>query len=84
MMRFSAARDFDVRRKLLIHRLREVGENRRRAGLSRFASGPARAALRNSLLPVTSLEPYGDVPEWLWSGLQNRLPRFNSGRRLQA
>jgi hypothetical protein len=23
------------------------------------------------------------VPEWLWSGLQNRLPRFNSGRRLQ-
>jgi hypothetical protein len=25
----------------------------------------------------------GDVPEWLWSGLQNRLPRFNSGRRLQ-
>jgi hypothetical protein len=27
--------------------------------------------------------PSGDVPEWLWSGLQNRLPRFNSGRRLQ-
>ena len=26
---------------------------------------------------------YGAVPEWLWSGLQNRLPRFNSGRRLQ-
>ena len=28
---------------------------------------------------------YGDeghVPEWLWSGLQNRLPRFNSGRGL--
>src|SRR5215475_11527397 len=26
---------------------------------------------------------FGAVPEWLWSGLQNRLPRFNSGRRLQ-
>jgi len=24
----------------------------------------------------------GHVPEWLWSGLQNRLPRFNSGRGL--
>ena len=22
------------------------------------------------------------MPEWLWSGLQNRLPRFNSGRGL--
>ncbi len=29
----------DARRELLIHRLREVGENRRHAGLSRFASG---------------------------------------------
>jgi hypothetical protein len=25
---------------------------------------------------------YGDVAEWLRSGLQNRLHRFNSGRRL--
>ena len=27
--------------------------------------------------------PYGHVAEWLRSGLQNRLPRFNSGRGLQ-
>jgi hypothetical protein len=26
---------------------------------------------------------YGHVAEWLRSGLQNRLPRFNSGRGLQ-
>jgi hypothetical protein len=26
----------------------------------------------------------GHVAEWLRSGLQNRLPRFNSGRGLQA
>jgi hypothetical protein len=28
------------------------------------------------------MPPHGDVAEWLRSGLQNRLPRFNSGRRL--
>lgn len=27
--------------------------------------------------------PNGHVAEWLRSGLQNRLPRFNSGRGLQ-
>ncbi len=26
---------------------------------------------------------HGDVAEWLGTGLQNLLPRFNSGRRLQ-
>lgn len=25
---------------------------------------------------------FGDVAEWLGTGLQNLLPRFNSGRRL--
>ena len=28
--------------------------------------------------------PDGHVAEWLRSGLQNRLPRFNSGRGLQT
>ena len=30
----------------------------------------------------TLLEPSGDVAEWLRSGLQSRLHRFDSGRRL--
>ena len=30
------------------------------------------------------MRPNGHVAEWLRSGLQNRLPRFNSGRGLQA
>jgi hypothetical protein len=39
--------------------------------------------LLKALHRFTYFDPGGDVPEWLWSGLQNRLPRFNSGRRLQ-
>jgi hypothetical protein len=45
------------------------------AFLYRRASGlPAAPAAGNA---------YGHVAEWLRSGLQNRLPRFNSGRGLQ-
>jgi hypothetical protein len=36
---------------------------------------------RRLVLPKT---PHGHVAEWLRSGLQNRLPRFNSGRGLQV
>jgi hypothetical protein len=40
-------------------------------------------ALRNRPLAITHA-PDGHVAEWLRSGLQNRLPRFNSGRGLQS
>ena len=39
-------------------------------------------ALLKALKEFMEMPPYGHVPEWLWSGLQNRLPRFNSGRGL--
>ncbi len=32
---------------------------------------------------LRSVKDHGDVAEWLGTGLQNLLPRFNSGRRLQ-
>ena len=32
----------------------------------------------------TLLQPSGDVAEWLRSGLQSRLHRFDSGRRLRS
>jgi hypothetical protein len=41
------------------------------------------SAIAECVASVYIFCPSGDVPEWLWSGLQNRLPRFNSGRRLQ-
>ena len=44
---------------------------------------PRRMALRKALKEFMEIPPCGDVAEWLRSGLQNRLPRFNSGRRLQ-
>src|SRR5207302_2599860 len=37
---------------------------------------------RATVGPASSRAPSGDVAEWLRSGLQNRLRRFNSGRRL--
>jgi hypothetical protein len=40
-------------------------------------------ALRKALKEFMEMPPCGDVAEWIRSGLQNRLPRFNSGRRLQ-
>src|SRR5690625_557175 len=33
--------------------------------------------------PVYNLQPHGQVAEWLCSGLQSRLPRFDSGPGLQ-
>ena len=30
-----------------------------------------------------AIAPHGHVAEWLRNGLQNRVPRFNSGRGLQ-
>jgi hypothetical protein len=39
-------------------------------------------ALRKALKEFMEMPSSGDVAEWLRSGLQNRLPRFNSGRRL--
>lgn len=32
---------------------------------------------------IKAPQPCGDVAEWLRSGLQSRLSRFDSGRRLQ-
>ena len=40
-----------------------------------------RSNVDQSMLKVR--EDHGDVAEWLGTGLQNLLPRFNSGRRLQ-
>jgi hypothetical protein len=40
-------------------------------------------ALRKGLKEFMECRPDGDVAEWLRRGLQNLLPRFNSGRRLQ-
>jgi hypothetical protein len=40
--------------------------------------------LPNHLTSSNDPRVIGDVPEWLWSGLQNRVPRFNSGRRLHC
>jgi hypothetical protein len=40
-------------------------------------------ALPKALKEFMEMPPYGHVAEWLRSGLQNRLPRFNSGRGLQ-
>ena len=40
-------------------------------------------ALRKALKEFMEMPLHGDVAEWLRSGLQNRLPRFNSGRGLQ-
>src|SRR5262249_48102761 len=39
---------------------------------------------RATVGPASSRAPSGDVAEWLRSGLQNRLRRFNSGRRLHS
>ena len=58
------------------------------AGLNRPSGGANSAAQRRSTAPLRYALPganygaEGHVPEWLWSGLQNRLPRFNSGRGL--
>ena len=41
-----------------------------------------RMALPKALKEFMEMPPYGHVAEWLRSGLQNRLPRFNSGRGL--
>jgi hypothetical protein len=38
---------------------------------------------RPSLSPDTLAVIHGDVAEWLRSGLQSRLHRFDSGRRLE-
>ena len=43
-----------------------------------------RAAVPASVIDRESDASDGHVAEWLRSGLQNRLPRFNSGRGLQA
>ena len=40
-------------------------------------------ALPKGLASLMYRSPEGHVAEWLRSGLQNRLPRFNSGRGLQ-
>ena len=42
-----------------------------------------RAAVLASMIDRKSDAGDGHVAEWLRSGLQNRLPRFNSGRGLQ-
>ena len=41
-------------------------------------------ALPKGLASLMYRSPEGHVAEWLRSGLQNRLPRFNSGRGLQG
>src|ERR1700738_608901 len=40
--------------------------------------------LHNRLRAITNCIRLGHVAEWLRSGLQNRLPRFNSGRGLHS
>jgi hypothetical protein len=42
-----------------------------------------RAAVPASAIDRNNDAGHGHVAEWLRSGLQNRLPRFNSGRGLQ-
>ena len=42
-----------------------------------------KTALPKPLWKFMHRAPDGHVAEWLRSGLQNRLPRFNSGRGLQ-
>jgi hypothetical protein len=47
---------------------------------------PSKATMRllpKPLDPTIDVRRWGHVAEWLRSGLQNRLPRFNSGRGLQ-
>ena len=41
-----------------------------------------RSNIDQSMLKVR--QDHGDVAEWLGTGLQNLLPRFNSGRRLDS
>src|ERR1700730_3678008 len=50
---------------------------------NRAARSRRRMALPKALKEFMEMPPYGHVAEWLRSGLQNRLPRFNSGRGLQ-
>jgi hypothetical protein len=53
----------------------------RRVGVCAARSQPGR---RSGPLPRCTLCLPGDVAEWLRSGLQSRLHRFDSGRRLEA
>ncbi len=50
-------------------------------GGAKVAHGRARRALLKGLKEFMEM-PFGHVADWLRSGLQNRLPRFNSGRGL--
>ena len=47
--------------------------------------GSSRVAKRGvaTTLPSRHFKALGHVAEWLRNGLQNRVPRFNSGRGLQ-
>jgi hypothetical protein len=50
-----------------------------------MASGSkAGFALTTAKPSLNRLSALGHVAEWLRNGLQNRVPRFNSGRGLQA
>ncbi len=65
-------------------RMPEALANAQRDG---HAAWPAGHELRRETsgppLPARyAMQPHGDVAEWLRSGLQSRLHRFDSGRRL--
>jgi hypothetical protein len=50
----------------------------------RMTSPENKMALPKPLNSFMEMRVRGHVAEWLRSGLQNRLPRFNSGRGLQT
>src|SRR4029077_4896653 len=49
----------------------------------RMTAVPMKRGLRRALYIATYSSLNGHVAEWLRNGLQNRVPRFNSGRGLQ-
>jgi hypothetical protein len=55
---------------------------RRALGEVGFEASPPAQAGRGASLDTLAVFP-GDVAEWLRSGLQSRLHRFDSGRRLE-